>query len=115
MEPGRSKFCGLLPGEKEVMQLLASVAELLFKINRLTPVRAGAAAPRGNRLSAPCALLLKVRAAALCLFPSLLPASSPAGPGGGRTALEKTENNGTSSPVVLGEQQFAARRFATKR
>lgn len=115
MEPGRSKFCGLLPGEKEVMQLLASVAELLFKINRLTPVRAGAAAPRGNRLSAPCALLLKVRAAALCLFPSLLPASSPAGPGGGRTALEKTENNGTSFPVVLGEQQFAARRFATKR
>jgi len=60
------------------MQHLASLAELLLKTNRpLTPARAGAAAPRGSRLSV---LLSKVKAAALCLFPvplSLMLAGQP--------------------------------------
>lgn len=93
MEPGRSKFCSLLPREKEVMQPLASLAGLLFKINMLlTPVRAGAAVPRGSCLSAPCAV---------CSWRQKLPSSGE--PGGGRTALENT-SAGTSFPDVLGEQ-----------
>lgn len=103
MEPGRSKFCSLFPGEKEVMQLLASLAELLLKINMLlTPVRVGAAVSRGSCLSAPCAVCSWRQKLQFCTS-SHLPVPSSGEPGGGRTALEKT-SAGTSFPDVVGEQ-----------
>lgn len=55
------------------MQLLASLAELLLKINRpLTPAKAGAAAPQGQLpvCTLRCVLLPKVKAAALRLLPA---------------------------------------------